>query len=75
MFTITHQWLMQHQSRRDAWTADQLAAIGISWPPAHGWKWKVIGREITDDARARFEMAMRAKRARRAATLDLFDLT
>jgi hypothetical protein len=47
--------------------------LNIPWPPQRGWKWKVIGREITDDQRARFERAMRAKQARAAdATLDLF---
>jgi hypothetical protein len=58
---------MLHQSRRDAWTADQLAAIGISWPPKHGWKHSVIGKTITAEQKARFELAMRAE-----ATLDLF---
>jgi hypothetical protein len=72
MFTITDAWLMQHQSKRAAWTADQLAAIGISWPPPRGWKWGVIGKTITDQQKARFESAMRSKQARAAATMDLF---
>ena len=72
MFIVTDQWLMAHQSKAGAWTADQLAAIGISWPPAHGWKLRVIGKEISDDARVRFEQALRAKQARADATRDLF---
>jgi hypothetical protein len=72
MFTVTNAWLMQHQSRRDAWTADQLAAIGISWPPKHGWKHRVIGTTITDQQKARFEQALRARAARGAATVDMF---
>jgi hypothetical protein len=76
MFTITDIWLIEHQSKAGAWTADQLAAIGVAWPPAHGWKHRVIGLEISDDARARFEQALRAKQAREvlagSATLDLF---
>jgi hypothetical protein len=72
MFVVTHAWLMQHQSRRDAWTADQLRCIGIEWPPARGWKHRAIGKTISDQQKARFEMAMRAKRARADSTLDMF---
>jgi hypothetical protein len=72
MFVITHQWLMNHQSRRNSWTADQLLSIGIQWPPPRGWMHRVIGKTITEDARARFEMAMRSRQARTSTTLDLF---
>jgi hypothetical protein len=72
MFTITHQWVMLHQSRRNAWTADQLQAIGISWPPPRGWMHRVIGKTITDQQKNRFEQALRARQARADTTLDLF---
>ena len=72
MFTITEAWLIEHRSLRGAWTADQLAAIGVAWPPARGWKHRVIGKAISDEARARFERVLRAKAARGAETLDLF---
>jgi hypothetical protein len=71
MFVITDCWLMEH-SRAAAWTRDQFAVLNIPWPPPRGWKWRIIGKTITDDARARFERAMRAKQARAEATLDLF---
>jgi hypothetical protein len=75
MFAISDQWLREH-SRAEAWTADQLRCIGIEWPPTRGWKRRVIRRTITDQQKARFEQAMRAKAARQAtadsATLDLF---
>jgi hypothetical protein len=63
---------MNHQSKRDGWTADQLRCLGIEWPPARGWKFRVIGKTISDDAKARFEMAMRSRQARASTTLDLF---
>lgn len=71
-FTITDAWLMQHRSNGTAWTADQFKAIGISWPPAHGWKLNAIGRIITDTQKQRFEKAMRCKQVRAEATADLF---
>jgi hypothetical protein len=63
--------VMEH-SRSGAWTADQFRVIGIEWAPPHGWKRTVIGRQITDEQKARFEMTMRAKAARGAGTLELF---
>jgi hypothetical protein len=72
MFVITHQWLMNHKSRRNGWTADQLLSVGIQWPPPRGWMHRVIGKSITDQQKARFEMAMRAKAARTSETLNLF---
>jgi hypothetical protein len=72
VFVVTHQWLMLNQSRRNAWTADQLMAIGVPWPPPRGWMHKAIGREISYAAKARFELAMRAKQVRAEATPDLF---
>ena len=72
MFTICEAWLIEHQSKAGAWTADQLAAIGVAWPPAHGWKRNAVGRIITDTQKARFERALKARAARADATLDLF---
>jgi hypothetical protein len=71
MFVITDVWLMQH-SRAAAWTRDQLSCIAVEWPPQRGWKWRAIGQTISDEQKARFEKGLRAKRARGAATLDLF---
>jgi hypothetical protein len=72
MFVVTDAWLRQH-SRDGGWTRDQFAALGLPWMPPKGWKWTIINTTITDDQRARFERAMRAKQATAAdATLDLF---
>jgi hypothetical protein len=72
MFVITDAWLMKH-SRAAARTRDQFNVLHIPWPPPRGWKWRVIGKTITDQQKARFEMAMRSKQARAEATLDLFE--
>jgi hypothetical protein len=69
MFTITDAWIEAHRSDRGGWTKDQCAAIGVSWPAAHGWKRQAVGRQITDEARARFGQALRAPQAH---TRDLF---
>ena len=78
-FTITDQWIDQHRSDRGGWTRTQIEALGESWPLQAGWRRRAIGRQISDDAKTRFEVAMhanqirmRAKQARVDATLDLF---
>jgi hypothetical protein len=72
MFTITEIWIEQHRSDRGGWTKDQCAAIGVAWPLVQGWKRAAVGRQISDAAKDRFEMAMRSRQARATATLDLF---
>lgn len=52
---ITKQWLEQHKTDKGGWTATQLAAIGLSWPPAKGWNKQIIGRRITPEQVAKFE--------------------
>ena len=72
MFTVSDEWLMKH-SRAGAWTRDQIEALGIPWPPVHGWKQRdAVGRIITDTQKRRFERALRSKAAHGAETLDLF---
>jgi hypothetical protein len=73
MPTITREWLEQHRSDRGGViTKDQASAIGVSWPLVAGWKHAAIGRQITDEAKARFEQALRSRQARASSTLDLF---
>lgn len=52
---ITDDWLIANQTPRGAWKAKQLLAIGVAWPPAQGWKQRVIGREIGIEQQRVFE--------------------
>lgn len=53
-----------------------MFVISEAWLIEHQSKTGSIGREISDDAKAQFERALRAKQApnqiRAASTLDLF---
>jgi hypothetical protein len=71
MFVVTDAWLMRH-SRAGAWTRDQFAVLHLPWMPPRNWKSTVIGREISHDAKTRFEQALRSRHVRAAASLDLF---
>ena len=52
---VSAKWIHAHHTSRGAWTRRQLAAIGVSWPPARGWMWRAEGMEITEAQRQTFE--------------------
>lgn len=39
---------MQHRTPKGAWTKVQLMALGLKWPPVHGWIKEVVGKELTE---------------------------
>jgi hypothetical protein len=52
---VTEKWVITHARPGGAWSAKQLAAIGVSWPPKKGWKQRVEGMEISEEQRQTFE--------------------
>jgi hypothetical protein len=37
-----------------SWNAEQIAILGIKWPPRKGWIVDLIGKEIPDESYERF---------------------
>lgn len=54
-FMITHDWIEHHATPNGAWTRAQLASLGVSWPPKHGWKRRLDGTFCTQAQRKAFE--------------------
>ena len=56
---ITRGWLKRHRSRGGGWTKEQLAILGIVWPPPKGWLKAVVrsGRTMTFAQQKAFEQA------------------
>lgn len=54
---ITQEYLDQHRTDRGAWTYMQMAAIGVKWPQAKGWRKAIEGTEISDEQARAFEAA------------------
>lgn len=52
--TFTEDHMQQGASRRGAWSRIQLAHLGISWPPKHGWRRKLIGSQVNVEDLKRF---------------------
>ena len=50
MVRITESLLDAGRSDRGGLNKNQLAVLGIDWPPAKGWKRQLIGMEIPDEA-------------------------
>lgn len=53
---VTLKILTENRSARGGYTKDQLAALGVSWPPKKGWLKKMIGMEISQDELDRFSL-------------------
>ena len=45
---LTHDLLMQYRTPAGLWRKVQLDALGLSWPPPHGWIKQVVGMELTE---------------------------
>ncbi len=55
VFEVTRQWIQAHQSGNGGWNRDQLASLGVKWPPSQGWIGRAVGIEISIQAKLRFE--------------------
>jgi hypothetical protein len=65
MFEVTEEWVRRYQNGNGGWTRDQLEALGIGWPPREGWIRRVVGIEISDESRERFERQLDRKAVNR----------
>ena len=57
MHTITREWIFAHRTERGAWSREQLAALGITWPPSIGWINRLEGTEIPESAAWEFQIS------------------
>ena len=51
---LTEAFLMAHRSKRGGWTYAQIAALGEVVPMRKGWKRRLIGKEISQQAAEQF---------------------
>lgn len=62
---ITREYIMKHRTQRKSWTRSQFKALGVSWPPLKGWKGRIIGTEISQEAAEIFEQKITATQAKK----------
>ncbi len=58
---INKAWLQSCKTNKGAWTKAQADILGLEFPLKKGWQQKIIGLEISDSDRQRFELAAQAK--------------
>lgn len=51
---LTKDMIEKGMSSRGGFNKNQLAAIGVEWPPQKGWKHLLIGKTITKDQYEKF---------------------
>ena len=66
---LTHDLIEAGQTPRGAWTAAQLAELGVAWPPRRGWKERLVGTSISLAAYGRFLEAADWRRSKSGKTV------
>ena len=52
---ITKEWIHAHKNGPGGWTAKQLKALGLKWPPKPGWIDRLHHGNITEECARMFE--------------------
>lgn len=78
MAIITEELLVTGESSRGAFSRKQIELLGLSWPPASGWRRALIGQEISAEAAEAFigladhHLIEKTERKQRAESLNWF---
>ncbi len=51
---ITKEFIEKGVSNEGGYTKQQLAILGVAWPPKTGWKNRCVGKTITDNKAKEF---------------------
>ncbi len=54
MPVLTHAMIDAGRTPAGAWNRKQLAVLGVTWPPRHGWKQTIVGKEYTNEDLSEF---------------------
>jgi hypothetical protein len=49
MIRLTNAAIDEQRTERGGWTAAQLAALDVPWPPPKGWKRRLVGTYVTEE--------------------------
>ena len=76
MMIVTRDYILQHRTRKGAWTKAQMIALGVGWPQPRGWIDKTVGKEISAGAAELFESGKEkfGKKAKKQQARDLNDV-
>lgn len=66
---LTKKFLLDHRTKKGAWTKEQFRIIGMTWPPKQNWMSLVKGKELSGAEVAEFIRA-KDKTAKGLSTLE-----
>jgi hypothetical protein len=69
-YEVSERWIQEHRTRSGGWTKRALAALGVSWPPPHGWIKLAVGKMLTPQERAVFEGQGRTRQPKQQQLLE-----
>ncbi len=52
---ISKEFILSGKTKNGGWTKEQLALIGVNWPPEKGWMKRIEGKEITNSQASKFQ--------------------
>ena len=71
---LTDELLKAGESRHGGWSKAQLRLLRVYWPPARGWRRKLVGRGMSTEDYAKFlelkDAHVRPRPLRRGAPQD-----
>lgn len=70
---ITKAWIESGMSDTGGYNRDQLALIGVAWPPLEGWKQRSVGKQIPMKDAERF-ILLRGLKKKQRRFLDVHNL-
>ncbi len=54
MKKVTREFLEAGRSDAGGWNRKQLETLGVEWPPLEGWRKRLIGSDLPDEAYDKF---------------------
>jgi len=69
---LTKEYIMKHRTQAGSWTKAQIQALGLDYPPRHGWIAQLIGKELSESQAQLFEEAkhLRAGKAKQLTNIE-----
>lgn len=70
---ITRELIMSMRSEKGGWSRQTLTALGVEWPPKHGWIDRIIGNPVDSQAMAKLKIVKSKHQRLRDVTVFQYD--
>jgi len=70
---VTRELVFSLRTKKGGWTRQTLSALGVEWPPSHGWIDRLIGKPVDKTAMAKLKAARSRKERLRDIPVFTYD--